>query len=53
VSEICYFTILYNRTYKVIVEICRKVGEKVEWSLIYKLPEREKEVMKVVMGRLR
>ena len=52
-SEICHFIILYNRIYKVSVEICRKVGEKVEWILNYKLPEREKEAMKVVMRRLR
>ena len=43
------YIILYNRSYKVIVEICRKVGEIVEKSLSYKLPKERKEAMKVVM----
>ena len=46
------YIILYNKSHKVIVEICRKVGEIVEKSLSYKLPEREKEAMKDVKRRL-
>ena len=46
------YIILYNKFHKVIVEICRKVGEIVGKSLSYKLPEREKEAMKVVKRRL-
>ena len=46
------YIILYNKSHKVIVEICRKVGEIVEKSLSYKLPEREKEAMKGVKRRL-
>jgi hypothetical protein len=52
VSKICLCIILYNKSHEVIVEICRKVGEIVEKSLSYKLPEREKEAMKGVKRRL-
>ena len=47
---VIHYIILYNKSHKVIVEICRKVGEIVEKSLSYKLPEREKEAMKVLRG---
>ena len=44
--------VLYNKFHEVIVEICRKVGEIVEKSLSYKLPEGEKGAMKGVERRL-